>query len=256
MSLGNVSTRLQVGGGDNVLIGGFIISGSGTKKIIVRALGPSLTAKGVANALGDPVLELHNSRGNLIFRNDNWKDTQEQWIRDSLIPPTNDRESAIVASLVPGAYSAIVRGKNNSTGVALVEAYDLQKNSTSRLANISTRGFVGSGDNVMIAGLIVTGTQPSRILFRGIGPSLSGAGIAQPLPDPRLDLFNGQGAKIAGNDNWKDSQQAAIAATGIPPKNNLESAIRADLHSGNYTAIMRGTNAATGIGLIEVYSLP
>ncbi len=256
MLLGNVSTRLQVGGGNNVLIGGFIISGSAAKKIIVRALGPSLTAKGVANALSDPTLELHNSRGNLIFSNDNWKDTQEQWVRDSLIPPTNDHESAIVASLVPGAYTAIVRGKNNSTGVGLVEAYDLQKNSTSRLANISTRGFVGSGDNVMIAGLIVTGTQPSKVLFRGIGPSLSAAGIAQPLRDPRLDLFNRQGAKIAGNDNWKDSQQAAIAATGIPPKNNLESAIRADLSSGNYTAIMSGTNAATGIGLIEVYSLP
>ena len=165
MALGNVSTRLQVGSGNNVLIGGFIIAGSGTKKIIVRALGPSLTAQGVSNALNDPVLELHNSRGNLIFSNDNWKDTQEQWIRDSLIPPTYDRESAIVANLVPGPYTAIVRGKNNTTGVALVEVYDLQKTSNSRLANISTRGFVSGGDNAMIAGLIVLGVAARESSF-------------------------------------------------------------------------------------------
>jgi K319L-like, PKD domain len=256
ISLGNVSTRLQVGRGDNVLIGGFIITGSGAKKIIVRALGPSLTARGVANALGDPVLELHNSSGTLIFSNDNWKDTQEQWIRDSLIPPTNDRESAIVASLDPGPYTAIVRGKNNTTGVALVEVYDLQTTSASRLANISTRGFVSGGDNAMIAGLIVLGSQPTKVLFRGLGPSLGAAGITQALRDPRLDLFNGQGAKMAENDNWKDSQQGVIAATGIPPTSTLESAIRVDLNPGNYTAIMSGTNGATGVALIEAYNLP
>ncbi len=256
VSLGNVSTRLQVGVGNNVLIGGFIVSGIGTKKIIVRALGPSLIAKGISNALIDPILELHNSRGALIFSNDNWKDTQEQWIRDSMVPPTDNRESAIIANLAPSRYTAIVRGKNNSTGIALVEVYDLQTNSTSRLANISTRGFVSAGQNVMIAGLIVVGSQPTKILFRGMGPSLSAAGITQPLRDPRLDLFNGQGAKIAGNDNWKDSQQAAIAATGIPPKNNFESAIRTDLSPGHYTAIMSGVSGATGIGLIEAYNLP
>ena len=256
VSLGNVSTRLQVGSGDNVLIGGFIIAGSGAKKVIVRALGPSLTAKGVPNALSDPMLELHNSRGNLIFSNDNWKDTQEQWIRDSLIPPTSDREAAIVASLAPGPYTAIVRGKNNSGGVALVEVYDLQKTSGSRLANLSTRGFVGGGDNAMIAGLIVLGPQPTKILFRGLGPSLSAAGILQSLRDPKLDLFNSQGAKMAENDNWKDSQQGVIAATGIPPSNNFESAIRVDLNPGNYTAVMSGTNGATGVALIEAYNLP
>jgi hypothetical protein len=256
IAIGNVSTRLQVGTGNNVLIGGFIVAGTGTKKIIVRALGPSLTAHGIANALNDPMLELHNSRGNLIFSNDNWKDTQQQWVRDSQIPPTNDRESAIVANLVPGPYSAIVRGKNNTTGVALVEVYDLQTTAGSRLANISTRGFVGSGNNVMIAGLIVAAHQPVKVLFRGLGPSLAAAGIAQPLHDPRLDLFNGQGAKIAENDNWKDSQQSAIAATGMPPESTFESAIRIDLNPGNYTAIMSGRNGMTGIGLVEAYNLP
>ena len=256
VSLGNVSTRLQVGSGSNVLIGGFIITGNSAKKVIVRALGPSLTTRGVPNALNDPMLELHNSRGNLISSNDNWKDTQEQWIRDSLIPPTNDRESAIVATLAPGPYTAIVRGKNNTTGVALVEVYDLQKTSGSRLVNISTRGFVSGGDNAMIAGLIVLGSQPTKVLFRGIGPSLSAAGITEPLRDPKLDLFNGQGAKLAENDNWRDSQQALIAATGIPPSNNLESAIRINLNAGNYTAILSGTNGATGVALIEAYNLP
>jgi K319-like protein len=254
--LGNVSTRGQVGTGNNVLIGGFIIVGNSAKKIVVRALGPSLTAKGISNALSDPVLALHNSRGSLIFTNDNWKDTQEQSIRASKIAPTNDRESAIVANLVPGAYTAIVQGKNGVGGVGLVEVYDLQMSAASRLANISTRGFIGGGDNVMIAGLIIPGSQTAKILFRGLGPSLSNQNIAQPLHDPRLDLFNGQGVKLRTNNNWRDSQQNAIEATGLEPANNLESAMRADLGPGNYTTIMSGPSGANGIGLIEAYSLP
>jgi hypothetical protein len=256
VSLGNLSSRAYIGAGNNALIGGFIITGHGAKKVILRALGPSLVERGIANALSDPILELHNTRGNLLFTNDNWKDTQEPWIRATMIPPTNDRESAIVANLLPGAYTAIVRGKNNGTGIGLVEVYDLQPGSGSRLANISARGFVGTGSNVMIAGLIVVGPQSAKVLFRGLGPSLANQGITQSLRDPRLDLFNGQGTKIAANNNWKESQPSAIAATGIPPKNNFESAIRADLKPGSYTAIMSGMNGTTGIGLIEVYTLP
>lgn len=254
--LGNISTRAQVASGDNVLIGGFVINGAGSKRILVRALGPSLAGYGVAGALRDPVLELHNSRGDLMFANDNWKDTQEQWIRDSGLAPSSDRESTIVANLWPGAYTAIVRGKNNIGGVALVEVYDLQMNFSSRLTNISARGFVGTADNVVIAGLSVPGTQTARVLFRGIGPSLSNHGVNHPLQDPRLDLFNSQGARMATNDNWKDSQQAAILATGMAPQNSREAAIRSNLVPGNYTAIMSGPGAATGIGLIEAFSLP
>ena len=254
--LGNVSTRAQVGIGDNVLIGGFVINGTGNKKILVRALGPSLSRYGVAGVLSDPVLELHNSRGDLIFANDNWKDTQEQWIRGSSLAPSNDRESAIVANLWPGPYTAIVRGKNNTAGVALVEVYDLQLSFASRLTNISARGFVGTGDHVIIAGLSIPGPQTARVLFRGVGPSLSNHGVTQPLQDPRLDLFNVQGARIATNNNWRDSQQAVIMATGMAPANNLEAAIRANLLPGNYTAIMSGPGGETGIGLIEAFSFP
>ena len=222
----------------------------------MRALGPSLSGYGVAGVLSDPVLELHNSRGDLIFANDNWKDTQEQWIRGSSLAPSNDRESAIVANLWPGPYTAIVRGKNNTAGVALVEVYDLQLSFASRLTNISARGFVGTGDRVIIAGLSIPGPQTAHVLFRGVGSSLSNHGVTQPLQDPRLDLFNVQGARIATNNNWRDSQQAVIMATGMAPANNLEAAIRANLLPGNYTAIMSGPGSETGIGLIEAFSLP
>jgi hypothetical protein len=254
-SLGNISSRLHAGAGDNVSIGGFIITGTAPKKVIVRAIGPSLTSAGVQGALADPVLELHGAAGNLIFSNDDWKDTQEQAIRDTAIPPQNDRESAIVASLQPEAYTAIVRGKNNTTGIALVEIYDLQETSASTLANISTRGFVGTGNNAMIGGIILTGSEPSRVLFRAIGPSLVSAGIQQYLRDPQLELFNEQGTKIRSNNNWRDSQQTEIQATGIAPENNFESAILTNLAPGNYTAIVTGTNGGTGIGLIEAYAV-
>jgi hypothetical protein len=254
--LGNVSTRAQVGSGDNVLIGGFVINGTGTKKILARALGSSLTGYGIAGVLSDPILELHNSRGDIIFANDNWKDAQEQWIRDSGFPPSHDHESAIMANLVPGPYTAIVHGKNNTGGIALVEVYDLQLSSVSRLTNISTRGLVGTGDHVIIAGLSIPGAETASVLFRGIGPSLNGHGVSDPLQDPRLDLFNVQGTRIAANNNWRDSQQAAIIATGMAPVNSLEAAIRTNLLPGNYTAIMSGPPATTGTGLIEAFSLP
>jgi CSLREA domain-containing protein len=251
-TLGNISTRLRVETGDDVLIGGFIITGTQDKKVIVRAIGPSLP---VADALADPFLELHDGSGALLDSNDNWVDSSnKQAIIDSTIPPSNDLESAIVATLPANssAYTAIVRGVNNTTGVGLVEVYDLDRSVDSKLANISTRGLVQTGDNVMIGGFIVLGQSSQKIIARAIGPSLPVGGA---LADPTLELHNGNGDVIAFDDNWKDSQQAEIEATTIPPTNDLESAIVATLTPGNYTAIVRGLNDTTGVALVEVYAL-
>jgi hypothetical protein len=254
-SMGNISTRVEVRSGQRVSIGGFIIAGTAAKNVIVRAMGPSLADAGVQGSLADPILELRDSSGNLLGANDNWKETQEQAIRDTMLAPTNDLESAIVASLQPGAYTAIVSGKNNTTGIGLVEIYDLQRAPSSKLANISTRGSVGTGENVMIGGLILLGPDPARILFRAIGPSLAGAGIQSALADPQLDLFDAQGTRIATNNNWKDSQQAGIQGTGAAPTDDAEAAILADLNPGNYTAVVSGVNGGTGTALIEAYYL-
>jgi hypothetical protein len=253
--MGNISTRVDVRSGQSVSIGGFIIPGSAAKQVIVRAIGPSLAAAGVLGVLADPTLELRDSSGTLLQANDNWKDTQEQVIRDTTLAPSNDLESAIVSSLQPGAYTAIVSGKNSTTGIGLVEIYDLQRTASSKLANISTRGSVGNGQNVMIGGLILLGPDPARILFRAIGPSLLAAGIPSALADPQLDLFDAQGTRIATNNNWRDSQQAAIQATGAAPTDDAEAAILADLYPGNYTGVVSGVNGGTGTALIEAYYL-
>ena len=254
-SLADISTRVRVESGQSVSIGGFIIAATAAKNVIVRAMGPSLADAGVQGSLADPMLELRDSSGNLLQANDNWKDTQEQAIRDTMLAPSNDLESAIFASLQPGAYSAIVSGKNNTTGIGLVEIYDLQPAPTSKLANISTRGSVGSGQNVMIGGLILLGPDPARVLFRAIGPSLGAAGIETALADPQLDLFDAEGARIAANNNWKDSQQEAIQNTGAAPSDDAESAILADLNPGNYTAVVSGANGGAGTALIEAYCI-
>jgi hypothetical protein len=254
-SLGNISTRVDVQNGESVSIGGFIVAGSSGKQIIVRAMGPSLAQAGVPGALADPVLELRDSSGNLLLANDNWKTTQEQAIRDTTLAPPNDLESAIVASLQPGAYTAIVSGASNGTGVGLVEVYDLEQPPVSKLVNISTRGLVGAGEKVMIGGVILLGPDPARILFRALGPSLTSAGIQQALADPQLDLFDAQGTKIASNNNWKDTQQAAIQDTGAAPTIDNESAIVAPLFPGNYTAVVSGVNGGIGVALIEAYHL-
>lgn len=254
-SLGNISTRVNVQNGQNVSIGGFIIGGNVPKQVIVRAIGPSLAVAGVEDSLDDPVLELRDSSGNLLQANDNWQDTQEQIIRDTTLAPTHDLESAIVSSLPPGAYTAVVSGTNNVTGIGLVEIYDLQPAPSSKLANMSTRGSVGTAENVMIGGLILLGPDPARILFRAIGPSLVEAGIDSPLADPQLDLFDAQGTRIALNNNWRDSQQADIQATGAAPTDDAESAILSDLTPGNYTAVVSGVNGGTGTALIEAYYL-
>jgi hypothetical protein len=252
----NISTRADVQTGDNVAIGGFIITGTAAKKVIVRGIGPSLQSKGIRNFLADPTLELHNHTGAIIARNDNWKDTQQAVIQATGLAPTKDLESAIVATLAPGNYTAILRGKNGTMGVGLVEIYDLAPDSNSRLANISTRGFAQTGDNVLIAGFILgNGTASERVIIRAIGPSLAGKGVANVLADPTLALHDSNGTLLMFDDNWKDFQQAEIQATGLAPSNDLESAIVATLAPGNYTAIVAGKNGSIGVALAEVYDL-
>ena len=253
----NLSTRMRVQTGGNVLIGGFIITGSGPRHLLLRAIGPSLTGFGVPDALADPVLELHGPGGFVTVTNDNWRDdpVQEALIIASGIPPSNDLESAIDATLNPGAYTAIVSGKNNTSGVGLVEVYDFSQSATSKLANISTRGFVDTGDNVMIGGFIVgggSGGGTARVIVRALGPSVPVAGA---LGNPTLELRDGNGALIDSNDNWRSDHEAEIIATGIPPSNDLESAIVRDLTPGNYTAIVRGVSNTTGVALVEAYGL-
>jgi hypothetical protein len=245
---------LRVQTGDNVLIAGFLVTGTQPKEIILRAIGPSLP---LAGALADPILELRDASGSLIFFNDNWRTGgQESVILATTIPPSNDLESAIVVFLPTNnlAYTATVRGVNNQTGIGVVEAYDLDQTVDSKLANISTRGFVETGDNILIGGLIVLGQNPLRVIVRAIGPALPLPGA---LENPTLDLRDGNGALIASNDNWRDDplEESEIIATGIPPSNDLESAIVRELTPGNYTAIVRGVNNATGVALVEVYAL-
>jgi hypothetical protein len=258
----NISTRLRVLTGDNVLIAGFIITGTDPKKVIIRGLGPSLGAVGVQGALTDTTIELHQGNSTLAT-NDNWRindqtgQSQEAAIQATTIPPTNDLESALVATLNPGAYTAILAGKNQTVGIGVVEVYDLDQAANSKLANISSRGFVDTGDNAMIGGLIVGGAGggAAKVIVRGLGPSLGSVGVQGALADTSLELHDGNGTTIATNDNWKDSQQGDIQATTIPPSNDLDSAIVRTLVPGNYTAVLRGVNNGTGIGLVEVYNL-
>jgi len=273
VSLGNISTRGFVQTGDNVMIGGFIVQGTGAKRVIIRAIGPELTQHGITNPLANPTLELHDGTGALIGSNDDWQTTiiggiitssQLTDIQNSGHAPTAASESAIIANLQPGNYTAIVRGVNNTTGVGLVEVYDLSPGTTSLLGNISTRGFVQTGDNVMIGGFIVQGTGAKRVIIRAIGPELTQHGITNPLADPTLELHNATGALIGFNDNWQTTilggvitsdQVSDIQNSGHVPTAASESAIIANLTPGNYTAIVRGVNNTTGVGLVEVYDL-
>lgn len=255
--LANISTRAKVGSGTSSLIGGFIITGRENKKVIIRAIGPSLIASGLTNLLGDPMLELRDYYGDLIAANDDWR-TQQAQVEASGLPPSDDHESAIVASLEPGNYTAVVTGKNGGTGIGLVEVYDLDSNANAQLANLSTRGFVNLDDNVLIGGFIVgfgNAQSQSRILFRAMGSSLYAGGISNYLRDPVLELHNANGAGIASNDNWRDSQRAEIDATALAPSDNAESAILITLPAGMYTAVVRGKNSGTGVSLVEAYLL-
>lgn len=251
----NISTRIRVQTGDNVLIGGFIIAGRDPKKVIIRGIGPSLSSS-IAGALADPTLELFQG-STLLATNDNWRTDQEAEIQASGIPPTNDLESAIVRTLAPGAYTAVLHGNGNTTGIGLVEAYDIERPARSRLANISTRGFVESGDNVMIGGLIVssaTGASATAVV-RAIGPSLGNFGIEGALQDTTLDLVNSNGTVIRSNNDWRESQETEIIATGLQPSDDRESTLIETLLPGSYTAIVRGAGNTEGVGLVEAYHL-
>jgi hypothetical protein len=258
----NLSTRMRVQPGDNVGIGGLIITGSAPKRVILRALGYSLMHSGIHDTLADPVLELHGPDGFAPIINDNWRDTQEAEIIATGIPPTNDLESAIVVTLDSGAYTAIVRGKYDTSGVALVEVYDLNQEVDSKLGNLSTRAFVSTGDNIVIAGFLLSnnhGTAVDRIVVRGIGPSLAPDmfPVGAVLANPTLELHDPNGTLILANNDWQENtaQAAEITACGLAPSNNLESAIVATLPPGAYTALLAGLNDGTGIGVVEMYDL-
>ena len=255
----DISSRSQVASGANVMIGGFIITGSAPKRVIVRAIGPSLQQFNVPNPLADPVLELHGSTGALITSNNDWRETQEGEIVNTGLAPQDNLESAIVATLPPGAYTGVVSGRNGVSGVGLVEVYDLDLAAASKLANISTRSLVQTDDNRLIGGFILgSNSGAAKVIVRAIGPSLAQSGIANPLADPTLELRDSNGALLQANNDWQDnpSQAAQISASGLAPTNPLESGIATSLLPGAYTAIVAGNNGGTGIGLVEVYNIP
>ena len=257
----NISSRSQVQTGDNVMIGGFIITGNVPKAVVLRGLGPSLVNAGIpaATVLNDPVLELHGASGALITLNDNWKDSsQRAQIEGTAFQPSDDREAVILATLPPAGYTAVVRGKDSSSGVGLVEIYDVDQSGDSTLANISTRALVATGNDVLIGGFILGGANGSvTIIVRAIGPSLAQSGVSNRLPDPMLELHDGNGTLIGSNDNWKDdpAQASQLTQAGLQPQSDLESAIAAQLPPGTYTAVVSGKNGSTGVGLVEVYNL-
>ena len=253
----NISSRANVQTGDNILIGGFIVTGFDPKQVLLRAIGPSMNVGGnpLAGRMQDPVLELRNSSGALVTSNDNWKDSPDRTqIEATGIAPSDDRESAILRNLAPGAYTAVLKGTNNTTGLALVEVYDLGLLANSLLANISSRSFIETGDNVLIGGFIA-GNHPAdtAILVRALAPSLKSQ-LPNAIDDPLLELRDANGAAMASNDNWKDSpERAQIEGTGVQPSNDLESAIYRSLAPGQYTAIVRGKN--NGVGVVEIYNI-
>jgi hypothetical protein len=256
----NIATRLRVELGDNAMIGGFIINGSGSKALILRGIGPSLVNSGISDALGDPVLSLRGSNGAIIRQNDNWQEdaAQAALINGAGLAPQDPRESGIAATLSPGAYTAVLTGTNQTTGVGLVEIYDTNFSANAQLGNISTRGLVQTGTNVMIGGFILGGTTGSaRVVLRGIGPTLSQSGLSNVLANPTLELHNSNGTTLASNDNWQDDpvSAAALSANGFALQNSLESGIFITLSPGAFTAILAGKNGGTGIGLVEVYNL-
>ncbi len=240
------------------MIGGFIITGSESKRVIIRGIGPSLTNSGIPGAISDPIIRLFGPTGSPIAVNDNWQDTQQAEIEATGIPPQDLRESAIVATLAPAAYTATVAGLNGATGVGLVEIYDLNSGANAKLGNIATRGSVQLGDNVMIAGFALGGssTNAPRVVVRALGPSLAQAGISNPLSNPTLQLVDNNGQNVATNNDWQDvpAQAAQLQALNLAPTNPAEAAIVAILPPGLYTAVEAGQGGGTGVGLIEVYA--
>jgi hypothetical protein len=253
----NLSTRGLVGTGDNVVIGGFIITGTDPKTVVLRALGPSLSGFGLSGVLADPVLSVYNSAGTLIATNDNWQSDPNHLIVESNgLAPANLLESATAQTLPPGAYTVIVTGKDATPGIGLVEVYDLSPLSNSTLGNMSTRGSVGTGDNVLISGFIVGDVGSGAVVVRVLGPSLAAYGVSGVLSDPTLTIYDSSGSVIASNDNWLDNVNwIDVQRNGLSPIDQRESALVLHLPAGAYTAVARGANDGTGVGLVEVYSL-
>ena len=240
------------------MIGGFIITGTSSKPVLLRALGPSLNSLGLTDTLADPVLELRGSDGALLLMNDNWKDDQRSLIEGTVFQPTNDLESVIIATLPPGAYTGILSGRNQTSGIALLEIYDTDGAVQAQLANISTRGFVEAGNNVMIGGFILGNTNgPARVAVRALGPSLGQFGLGNVLADPVLELHNADGTLLVSNDNWTDDPVSAadLLVNGLAPSKTVESGIFTSLPAGQFTAILAGKNGGVGIGLVEIYNL-
>ncbi len=252
----NLATRANVLTGDNVVIGGFIVTGPAPKRVVVRGLGPSLTGRGIPGALADPAIELRADGNVTVATNDNWRETQAVEIAATGLAPQDDREAAIVQTLDPGNYTVVLRGTSASTGVGLVEIYDVDAAANSTLANVSTRGTVGTGDDVLIGGVIVGNGDEAITIVRALGPSLTGAGVAGALADPTLELYDSNGVQIRANDDWRTDQESAFEATQLDPTNDREAAIAASLAPGNYTAVVRGKGGSTGVALVEVYRIP
>jgi phospholipase/lecithinase/hemolysin len=252
----NLSGRLAVGTDEDVLIAGLIVNGTEAKKVLVRGLGPSIAIGGVPlpGTMSDPILDLYQG-DILLLSNDSWKAAQQDEIEATGLAPENDAEAALVATLAPGAYTVILRGQNGGTGIGLMDAYDLDSGVESTLANASMRGFVQTGDGVLIAGFIIGSGGNDTVLVRAIGPSLAGIGVANPLADPTLDLYDGNGTLLRSNDDWRSTQEALIRSTNLAPANDSEAAIIRSLAPGNYTAVVRGKDGGTGVALVEVYNL-
>jgi hypothetical protein len=256
----NFSTRLRVQSGDSLLIGGFIVAGTAPKTVVVRGIGPSLATLGISDALADPTLDLYDSNPTLIAQNDDWQDDAAQALQLTALglAPQHPDESGIVATLQANrSYTAILAGKNHGSGVGLVEIYDTNQGVDSELANISTRGFVQTGNNVMIGGFILGGaSQNTSVIVRGLGPFLSSF-LSPVLADPTLELRDGNGMLLKSNDNWQDdpAQAAQLTAHGLAPQNANESGIFASLPPGAFTAILAGKNGGTGHGLVEIYNV-
>ena len=256
----NISTRVRVRSGDLAAIGGFIVTGNGDKRIIARGIGPSLTSNGqpLGGRLEDPVLELFDGNGVLITSNDNWKESPEQSeIQSSGLAPSNDAEAAIARTVQPGAYTAVLYGKDQTEGIGLVEVYDRDQGGASEMANISTRGFVDTGDNVLIGGFIAGARSgATNVVVRAIGPSLSAQEVPDALQDPVVQLFDANGQQVDTSDNWKTSgDEAEVTARGLAPQDDRESAVFETVPPGNYTAVVRGAGDTTGVGLVEIYNV-
>lgn len=255
----NISTRARVDTGSNVVIAGFIVTGNADKNLVIRGLGPSLVSFGISDVLTDPTLELHGSDGSLIVANNNWQDNSSQAAQLNAVglAPRDPNESGIFATLQPGAYTAIMAGKNKGSGIGVIEVYDTNGAVDAQLANISTRGFLLSGHNVMIAGFILRGDANTEVVVRGIGPSLARFGLSPTLADPTLELHDGNGTLLIANDNWADDPGSAaqLTAKGLAPTDPKESGIFTSLPAGQFTAILADKNDGAGIGVVEVYNL-